>query len=341
MREKFTEPDVSAACHSEKPYNPAKTFADIAQMKDLSQINARSMQIFLAVIGEGSFSEVARQENIAPSSVSRTVFQLEQSLETQLLYRNTRAVVATDAGNIYAEAFRGMLNQLDNALNLISERRQEPGGLLRFNAPVSFGLRHIAPWVAELSERYPALKLELNLTDNYIEPLADGTDLLLRISPMQDSSLHGRFITRQSSYLVASPAYIERHGYPQTPDDLHNHRLLAYRGLMGLQRWYFTKGEEKLQLMPEPRIVSDNAEMLVKAAQDGAGIVLFPDWQISDSLKAKRLIPLMTDYTASYSVTAHSIYMLYPGGHFPSLNTRSVIDFFMEKFGTPPYWQDI
>ncbi|MFB5745939.1 LysR substrate-binding domain-containing protein [Cedecea sp. S5-13] len=310
-------------------------------MKDLSQINARSIRLFLAVISEGSFSEVARQENLSPSSVSRTVIQLEQSLETQLLYRNTRAVAATDAGNIYAAAFREMLSQLEQAQTQIGERRQQPGGVFRFNAPVSFGLRHIAPWIAELSERYPALRLELNLTDNYIDPLADGTDLLLRIAPVQDSSLHGRFITRQRAYLVASPAYLERYGLPQTPEDLHGHRLLAYRGLMGLQRWYFTKGEEKLQLLPEPKIVSGNAEMLVKAAEDGAGIVLFPDWQISDSLRTQRLIPLMTDYTASYSATDHSLYMLYPGGRFPSLNTRTVIDFFMGKFGSPPYWQNV
>ncbi|VEB95708.1 D-malate degradation protein R [Cedecea lapagei] len=309
-------------------------------MKDLSQINARSMHLFLAVISEGSFSEVARQESLSPSSVSRTIFQLEQSLETQLLYRNTRAVVATEAGTIYAAAFREMLSQLEQAQNQIGERRQQPGGVLRFNAPVSFGLRHIAPWIAEFSERYPALRLELNLTDNYIDPLADGTDLLLRIAPMQDSSLHGRFISRQRAYLTASPAYLRRYGYPQTPEDLHHHRLLAYRGLMGLQRWYFTKGESRVQLAPEPKIISGNAEMLVKAAEDGAGIVLFPDWQISDLLRDKRLIPLMTDYTPSYSATDHSLYMLYPGSRFASLNTRTAIDFFMEKFGSPPYWQE-
>jgi len=307
-------------------------------MKELSQINARSMHIFLAVVREGSLSEVARQENMAASSVSRIILQLEQSLETQLLYRNTRAVVATDAGNIYADAFREMLQQLEYAQNMIGERRQQPGGRFRFNAPISFGVRHIAPWVAELSELYPALKLELNLSDSYIDPLSDGTDLLLRIAPVKDSELHGRFVTHQKSYLAASPAYLARYGYPQTPQDLQQHKLLAYRGLMGMQRWYFAKQGERVHWPLEPKIISDNAEMLLRVAEEGAGIVLFPDWQISDSLRSQRLKVLMNDYTASYTASEQSIYMLYPGSHFPSLNTRTVIDFFMAKFGSKPYW---
>lgn len=308
-------------------------------MKDLTQINARTMQIFLAVLSEGNLSEIARREGISPSSISRTIRSLEYTLETQLLYRNTRSVVATNEGIIYADAFKNILQQLDDIQALIGERRQIPGGRFRFNAPVSFGLCHIAPWISELRNRYPALVLELNLTDNFIDPLADTTDLLLRISPMKDSGLHGRFISNQTCHLVASPEYVEKYGAPTTPEDLSKHNLLVYKGMMGIQRWLFMRGEERIQITPEPQIVSNNAEILVRAAEDGVGIILFPDWRIGTLIKQKRLTQIMTDFEASIGVPDQSIYMLYPGSKYPSLNTRAVIDFFLEKFGTPPYWK--
>lgn len=308
-------------------------------MKTLNQINARAMRIFLAILKEGSLSEVARQEGIAPSSVSRTLVLLEHALETPLLYRNTRAVIATEAGLVYADAFRQMLQQLDRAQAQVDERRREPGGHFRLNAPLSFGLRHVAPWLRELSERYPAMQVEVNLTDDYIDPLSDATDLIFRISPMTDSALHGRYITHQHAHLVASPDYLARYGFPKTPDDLSQHALLVYRGKLGAQRWSFSRGNENVVVSPQARIVSDNAEVLVRAALDGAGILLFPDWQVGRLLKAQHLTELMTDYVASTGAANQALYMLYPGTHFPSLNTRTVIDFFIEKFGTPPYWK--
>ncbi len=308
-------------------------------MNKLNQINVRSMQLFLAIVREGNLSEVARLESLAPSSLSRTVQQLEQALETQLLYRNTRAVIATETGLIYAETFREMLLLLSDAQTLVDERRSEPGGRIRINAPISFGLRHIAPSISELSERYPALNIELNLNDDYIDPFADSTDLLLRISSMEDTELNGRLVAKQRCHLVASPEYIKRYGSPKTPEELQQHRLLAYRGKSGLQRWRLHKGEENWQFTPAAKIVSDNAELLLQAAFDGAGILLFPDWQVGELLKRGVLVELMPGFAAAYGPVDQSVYLLYPGGKHPSLNTRAVIDFLLQKFGQPPYWR--
>ncbi|WP_039055964.1 LysR family transcriptional regulator [Enterobacter sp. Bisph1] len=308
-------------------------------MKKLSQISTRSMQLFLAIVREGNLSEVARNEGLAASSLSRIVQQLEQALETQLLYRNTRAVIATEAGHLYAETFRTMLQQLTEAQTQVDERREEPGGRIRINAPTSFGLRHIGPRISAFSERYPRLHIELNLNDDYIDPFADGTDLLLRIAALQDSELHGRLIAPQHCHLVATPAYLRRYGLPQTPEDLLSHRLLAYRGKSGLQRWRFQQGEKASQFSPQAKIVSDNAELLLQAALSDGGILLFPDWQVGEMLNRNELVALLPDYTASYSATAQSLWLLYPGGKYPSLNTRTVIDFLVDSFGSPPYWR--
>ncbi|WP_342320595.1 LysR family transcriptional regulator [Kosakonia sp. BYX6] len=326
---------------SQKHYNPAWTIADYAQMKNLNQISTRSMHLFLAIVREGNLSEVARNEGLAASSLSRVVQQLEQALETQLLYRNTRAVIATDAGHVYAETFRTMLQQLSDAQSLVGERRGEPGGRIRINAPTSFGLRHIGPRISELSERYPALYIELNLNDDYIDPFADGTDLLLRIASLKDSELHGRLIARQTCHLVATPAYVHRYGRPLTPEDLQAHKLLAYRGKTGLQRWRFQRSENAFQFSPQAKILSDNADLLLQAARNDAGILLFPDWQVGEMLNRGELVELMPDFSASYAPAEQSLYLLYPGGKYPSLNTRTVIDFLLESFGSPPYWRYI
>jgi DNA-binding transcriptional LysR family regulator len=316
-----------------------RSIAENAKMNDLNQINARSMQLFLAVVREGCISEVARVEGVSPSTISRVIQQLEEALETQLLYRNTRAVTPTASGHIYAETFQLMLDTLSGAQSLVEERRNIPGGLIRINAPISFGLMHIAPTISELSEIYPNLKIEINLNDDYIDPFTDGTDLILRIADIKDSELHGRFIAQQFAHLVASPQYIERYGLPVTPEDLKDHHLLAYQGKTGLLKWRFIQGQQQWYFLPNAKIISNNAEMLMQSALDGAGILLFPDWQVGELLHSGKLIELLPTFQASYGAIHQSIYFLYPKGKYPSLNTRIVIDTIIKKIGDTPYWR--
>lgn len=308
-------------------------------MKDLTHINIRAMQLFMSIMETGNFSEVARREGIAVSSVSRTLQLLEASLETQLLYRSTRAVVPTEEGRIYASAFRQILDQVSSASALVSERMNVPSGRIRFNAPVSFGIRHISPLMAELSELYPKLSIDLSLTDEFVNPLSDASDLVLRIAGMKDSALHGRFIADQNWHLAASPSYLHKYGIPEVPEDLRQHHLLVYRGHMGIPRWCFSGKEGQYNISQHPKVMSDSAESLIRMAEDGAGIVLFPDWQIGSLLKSGHLSELLMDYEVSTGEAGQSIFMLYPGSKFPALNTRTVIDYFLRKFGQPVYWK--
>ncbi len=308
-------------------------------MKNLNHLSIHAIKLFLSVLDTGSFSEVARREGMAASSVSRVIQLLEESLETQLLYRSTRAVVATKEGRIYASTFRQMLEQLSGASALVCERMDIPSGRIRFNAPVSFGMRHIAPWMAELSELYPKLSIDLSLTDEFVNPLSDASDLVLRIASMKDSALHGRLIADQAWHLAASPGYLEKHGVPSTPEDLQNHHRLIYRGRMGMQCWFFSGEHGQYCVSQPPKIISDSAESLIRLAEDGAGIVLFPDWQIGSLLRAGRLTELLTDYVVSTGEPGQSIFMLFPGSKYPTLNTRTVIDYFLQKFGDPVYWK--
>lgn len=298
------------------------------------------MHIYVATLDAGNFSEVARREGMSPSSVSRIVQQLETSLGVQLLYRNTRAIVPTEAGHLYGDTFRQVLQKLGETADRLRDRESEPSGLVRINAPVAFGQKHIAPWLAELKERYPALRIELMQTDDFIDPLGDAADLLFRIAPLHDSGMHVRVVDTTVFHVAASPEYLARHEAPVIPADLLGHNCLVYKGVMGPQRSFFTKPDhDPVVLSLSGSLMSNNAETLVNAALNGAGVVMMPDWQVGKLLLQGRLIRLLPDYQVAASQEQQYIAMLYLQSRFMPLSLRTVIDFFAEKFGTPPYWK--
>lgn len=213
-------------------------------MSDAGNVNFRALQLFIAVYDSQSFSVVARREGVSPSMVSRVIHQLEDALGQQLFYRNTRAVVPTEAGRLFAEHARGLGERFSVARRDLQDRRLEPGGLVRINAPVYFGQRHIAPWLPGLTQRYPQMQIALALTDDFIDPHREATDLIFRIGSLPDSSVHARVLGMQHHYLVAAPDYLQRCGTPEKPEDLRHHSTLVYSGSNGPNRWLFRLAEE-------------------------------------------------------------------------------------------------
>ena len=146
-------------------------------MHGLNELGFKALRLFVAVLDHGSFSEVARREGVAPSSISRQIQLMEQALNQQLLYRHTRAVTPTEAGRMLGHHARLVLVQLEEAEQALQEQQSEPTGLVRINAPVVFGQRHLTPWLGELCARYPKLQLDIQQTDHYVDPLQEGADL--------------------------------------------------------------------------------------------------------------------------------------------------------------------
>ncbi|STW88745.1 LysR family transcriptional regulator [Klebsiella pneumoniae] len=204
-------------------------------MAGASSVDFRALQLFIAVYDNQSFSVVARREGVSPSLISRTIQQLEDALGQQLFYRNTRAVVPTEAGRLFAASARELLGQYADAQRALQDRAQVPGGLVRINAPVYFGQRHIAPWLPELAARHPKLQFDLTLTDDFIDPHRDATDILFRISSLPDAGYHARVFGSQRYYLTASPEYVSRYGSPTSPEALHQHRTLVLWRFAGSQ----------------------------------------------------------------------------------------------------------
>lgn len=309
-------------------------------MPGLEAINLRALKIFIGVFDAQNFSAVARREGISASQVSRVIHQLEDTLGQQLFYRNTRSIAPTESGRLFIEYARAMTGSMEEARKALHERTLAPSGLVRINAPIFFGQRHVAPGLASLAERYPRLSIEIMQTDDYIDPHKEPADVIFRIGTLTDSSYHARVFGSQYYYLAASPGYLLQYGAPAHPDELNHHRCLVYRGSSGPNRWLFRQpGKEWIHYAVTPLLASNHAETLLIAAMGDMGLVLFPDWLLSDRLQTGELVRLLPDYIAAINTEPQHIAAIYPNTRHPPLNVRAVIDHFVEIFGSPLYWQ--
>lgn len=308
-------------------------------MHGFNDLGFKALRLFVAVLDHGSFSEVARREGLAPSSISRQIQQMEHALSQQLLYRHTRAVSPTEAGRMLGHHARLVLVQLEEAEQALQEQQSEPSGLVRINAPVVFGQRHLTPWLGQLCERYPKLQLDIQQTDSYVDPLQEGADLLFRIGPLHDSSMQARILAPHRFQVAASPAYLKRHGIPQHPDDLANHQCLAYKGVTGQQRWFFRKDQQDwTPYSVKGPLTGNHADTLTQAAQQGLGLVMFPSWLIGEAVREGTLVPVLGEFQVSNSLEPQQIAVLWPGSRRLSVKVRTVIDFYVACFGVVPYW---
>ncbi|WP_024607013.1 LysR family transcriptional regulator, partial [Pseudoalteromonas sp. TAB23] len=214
-------------------------------MSKPENINIRALMIYINVYETQNFSVVARGKGISASQVSRVIHQIEDALGQQLFYRNTRAIIPTESGHLFIRYARAMTSSLEEARRELNERTLEPSGMVRINAPVFFGQRHVAPALAGLTKRYPRLSIDLTLTDDYIDPHRDSADVIFRIGVLTDSSFHARVFGQQFYHLAASPDYIRRHGIPESPEELIHHKCLVYRGSSGPNRWLMRRHGEK------------------------------------------------------------------------------------------------
>ncbi|MEW7313995.1 LysR family transcriptional regulator [Buttiauxella gaviniae] len=309
-------------------------------MYDIRNMSIRSLLIFIDVYETQNFSVVARREGISASQVSRVIHQLEDALGQQFFYRNTRAIIPTESGHLFIRHARAMASNLEDARRELDERSLEPSGLIRINAPVFFGQRHVAPALPGLAERHSRLSIDLTLTDDYIDPHRDAADVIFRIGMLTDSSFHARVFGQQFYHLAASPEYLRKHGTPESPDDLNRHKCLVYRGSSGPNRWLARQpGREWVHYPVSPLMLSNNAETLLIAALGGMGIVLFPDWLIGERLQSGELVELLPDMDTSIKTEPQNIAAIYPNARHPPLSVRAVIDYYIDVFGKPLYWQ--
>ena len=299
-----------------------------------------AMRAFVRVVDNSGFSEAARQLGVAVSSVTRQVSGLEDELGTRLLFRSTRSVTLTDAGRIYYDHVLRILAEVDEADRSVSGMDSSPTGLLRITAPVAFGRLHIAPAISKFMEKYPSVELDVVLTDMVISLVDDGIDIAIRIGEPASSSLIGRKLASHRRVVCASPEYLARHGEPAVPTDLVDHDCMMFRYLGRHEVWRFGRkdreGIEEIRVRGKLR--TNNSELLRASALAGAGIIMMPTWLIGDDLQRGDLVELLPDWDANPAPFDTGIHALYLANRKASLKVRAFIDFLVEHFGRPPYW---
>jgi DNA-binding transcriptional LysR family regulator len=304
----------------------------------------KALRYFVMVATTGSFSATAKHFQVPSSSVSRFISKLEQDIGQQLFYRNTRSVRLTEIGEKYYIQIKEVLDTLDFANEEVTGKNSNVRGLVRINTAVALGRLHISRIVNQLQDIYPDLSVELILTDIFIDPVQEGVDIAIRIGSLQDSALIARKVCDQNYVLCASPEYLERYGTPETPQDIHKHQCLVYKGVSGSQRWYFRQDElnKPIEIEPQGALTSNNAEVLVSAALEGRGIVLFPTWIFEEEyFKNKQLVKLLPKWLCAVEPYAVGIHLVSPENRIRSKKVRTVLDFILKEIGSPPYWDNI
>jgi len=293
-----------------------------------------SLRAFAKVVELGSFSTAGRALRLSRSAISKYIRELEEELGVQLLNRTTRRVSPTENGQAYYERCMSILAELDEADLAVSRFQAEPRGLLRVNAPMSFGTLHLSRAIADFMGRHAALKIQLVLSDEVIDPVEQGFDVTLRIAALDASSLVARKIAPANRVICASPGYIARRGTPLHPRDLRSHDCLTYGYLATGNQWKLTGPDGDHWVAIDATLCANNAEVLKDAALAGLGVALLPSFIAGADLQQGRLVGLLSDYQAP----ALSLYALYPPTRHLPVKTRLFIDFLVERFGNRPYW---
>ncbi|WP_077145197.1 LysR substrate-binding domain-containing protein [Sphingopyxis sp. KK2] len=250
-----------------------------------------TLEMFVAVAGEGGFAAAARKLGSSPPAVTRGIAALEARLGTSLFHRSTRAVALTDAGAAFLGEARRILADLAGAERDVRGAAAEPRGQLYLTAPVMFGRLHMLPVVSALLAEHRALTARMMLVDRNVRIVEEGIDVALRIGPLADSSLKAVRIGTVRQMLVASPAYLARHGAPAAVSDLADHALIAMDGPRAGSEWLFAA--TRLKLEARPRLVVNTVDGAMAAAEAGVGIANLLSYQVMDAVDAGRLISLL------------------------------------------------
>ncbi|MBV8048263.1 MAG: substrate binding domain-containing protein, partial [Paludibacterium sp.] len=214
-----------------------------------------------------------------------------------------------------------------------------PHGLLRVSLPVVFAQLHVAPLLPDFLRAYPDVELDLSLNDSMVNLVEERVDLAIRIGSLDSSSLVARKLAPHRRVVCASPDYLARHAEPQSPHDLSGLNCLAFTYGRGDRTWRFTRGETEQVVRISGSICANNSFLLLNAALDGMGICLLPSWLVGKDVEAGRLRPLLSDWEANPLSPGAAIHAVYLPNRRTSKKVRAFVDFLIERFGSPPYWE--
>lgn len=288
-----------------------------------------SMAVYLRVVEKGGFSAAAEEFDISPTMVGKHVRALEERLGGRLLNRTTRSQSLTELGRTYYERCKQVVADVEAMEDIASEMRSTPRGVLRVNAPMSFGSMQLAPALADYMARFPEVEIDLSLNDRVVDLVDEGYEVAIRVGDLADSGLVARKLAPYRIIACASPDYLARHGKPRTPRDLLKHNCLAFSvGSVG-HHWHFQGASGKQIIAIKGRLQINNGEGLRNAALRGIGFIWQPESLVANDIKAKRLVRILVNHEPA----PRAMHVVYHADRRPTPKLKSFVDFVLDRFG--------
>lgn len=320
-----SESHPRGTCHSLLQSGSPRSCDAVLQEKE-REVEIEDLRIFVEVADAGGISSAALRLGISKSMASRRITQLESELGAQLLARTTRGIALTEAGATFREYAARISAELDVARETILPAG-ELRGRMRVAAPLSFGPTHFAPVLAQMARQHPQLQVQSSYTDRFVDLVGEGFDCAIRLGHLPDSNLVAKRVGPIFGKLVASPAYIEAHGAPETPNEIANHHIV----MRDAETWQFIDGDNIVRVRPQGRFIADNAISLVAAVLEGIGISYLPEPLVADHISSGALAPIMT----RYPIPPAGIFIVRPPSQYPTRKVRVLTEMLIECFGNP------
>ena len=295
-----------------------------------------TLRLFVQVMHRRGFTEVAKTERVAPSSVSRAIAGLERELGIRLFQRNTRKLEPTEAGRVYFERIAPLLDEIDSAALMAADITETPKGLLRVTAPSVYAQMCIVPLLPKLHARYPDLSVELLMSDAYLDLIAEHIDVAIRIGSLRDSMHIATRLSSMRFHICASPSYLEQNGQPAAPEEIERHNCLLFPRQGHSLNWLFKKKTEDgtgetVQITISGQYLITNSEAIRQCAISGMGLALLPNWLIEKDIQNGALVTLFNDYEVTATDYEGAVWLLRPSRAYQPLKARVFMEFLIQQ----------
>ena len=288
----------------------------------------------VTVVDVGSFSGAARAMGVSKGLVSQRISQLEDRLGVRLLHRTTRKLSLTELGNLYYQRCKGVVEDLDDVEQAVSEYQQRATGLLKISSPNLLGEMHIVPAIANFLADNPALEIELNFYSRKVDLIEDAYDVVIQVGARTDINVINRPLAKTTFQLVASPRFLNQHGTPEEPRDLKSLRCLIFTEYGTSKPWKFVRGDEEISVTGQGRWHSNSGHCLLAAAKDGLGLAYLPDYYVAEDIAAGRLVHVLEDWSG----IERDIVAIYQHRRHLLAKVRLFVEFMQDRFGRQRPW---
>lgn len=295
-------------------------------------MSLEEMVVFARVVETGGFTTAAHDLGLSKATVSKQVARLEERLGARLLNRTTRRLHLTDAGQTYYDGSARILADVEEVERAVAQLQSRPSGVLKVSCPVSFGQRFVASAVAEFMAELPDLRVEMVLSDRFVEIIEEGFDVAIRIGKLPDSSLVARKLAPMRRYVCATPEYFETYGRPKHPNDLAAHNCLLYTYEATGTRWRLKGPDGPVTVQVSGSLHVNNGDFIRQVVLCGAGVGFLPGFIVDTDIREGRVQAVLEEWSESDA----AVFAVYPHRRHVAAKVRSFVDFMAERFAKRP-----